>query len=162
MEANHLQYMRVYLKVSRLEFIMKYMLTTVNTQEAIQRVMAVELTRLTHKIVIQLHLVGESCTSCSSHSGSTPSYGLCFIFFNILVKAYTLNNVHIYTIIAEEYIHLKNMQIAVIVFVGVGIVFSFTGVPSHSGWLMVEFRQSSAKPMLPQEDPMRRPALIKN
>jgi len=26
-------------------------------------------TRLTHKIAIQLHLVAESCTICSSHSG---------------------------------------------------------------------------------------------
>jgi len=36
---------------------------------------------LTHKIAIQLHLVAESCTTCSSHSGrpvrklmDTPSY----------------------------------------------------------------------------------------
>jgi len=28
--------------------------------------MAAKLTRLTHKIVIQLHLVGDSCTICSS------------------------------------------------------------------------------------------------
>jgi len=28
--------------------------------------MEAELTRLTHKIVIQLHLVAESCTICSS------------------------------------------------------------------------------------------------
>jgi len=46
--------------------------TTINTQEATQRVMAAKLTRLTHKIVIQLHLVAESCTErctiCSSHS----------------------------------------------------------------------------------------------
>jgi hypothetical protein len=30
--------------------------------------MAANLTRLTHKIVIQLHLVAESCTICSSRS----------------------------------------------------------------------------------------------
>jgi len=30
--------------------------------------MMAKLTRLTHKIVIQLHLVAESCTICSSHS----------------------------------------------------------------------------------------------
>jgi len=30
--------------------------------------MAAKLIRLTHKIVIQLHLVTESCTICSSHS----------------------------------------------------------------------------------------------
>jgi len=35
--------------------------------EATQRVMVAKLTRFTHKIVIQLHLVAESCTICSSH-----------------------------------------------------------------------------------------------
>jgi hypothetical protein len=55
---------------------------TINTcWEATQRVMAAKLTRLTHKIAIQLHLVAESCTICSSRSRSpvrklldTPSY----------------------------------------------------------------------------------------
>jgi hypothetical protein len=32
------------------------------------RVMVAKITRLTHKIAIQLHLVAESCTICSSHS----------------------------------------------------------------------------------------------
>jgi hypothetical protein len=36
--------------------------------EATQRVMAAKLTRMTHKIAIQLHLVAESCTICSSRS----------------------------------------------------------------------------------------------
>jgi hypothetical protein len=43
--------------------------------------MAAKLTRLTHKIAIQLHLVVESCTICSSRSRppvrkllDTPSY----------------------------------------------------------------------------------------
>jgi hypothetical protein len=62
--------------------ITKYMLTTTNTcWEAIQKVTAAKLTRLTHKIAIQLHLVAESCTICSSHSKrpvrkllDTPSY----------------------------------------------------------------------------------------
>jgi hypothetical protein len=57
-------------------------ITTINTRwEAIQRVMAAKLTRLTHKIVIQLHLVAESCIICSSRSRrpvrkllDTPSY----------------------------------------------------------------------------------------
>jgi len=46
-------------------------------------VMAAELTRLTHKIAIQLHLVAESCTIRSSHSMrpvrkllDTPSYDI--------------------------------------------------------------------------------------
>jgi len=39
--------------------------TTINTYwEATQRVIAINLTRLTHKIAIQLHLVAESCTIC--------------------------------------------------------------------------------------------------
>jgi hypothetical protein len=42
--------------------------TTTDSQEATQRIMAAELTRLAHKIVIQLHLVAENCTICSSHS----------------------------------------------------------------------------------------------
>jgi len=47
--------------------------------------MAAKLTRLTHKIAIQLHLVAESCTICSSCSRrpvrellDTPSYIMCF------------------------------------------------------------------------------------
>jgi hypothetical protein len=47
----------------------EYMPTTTNTRcEATQRVMAAKLTRLTHKIAIQLHLVAESCIICSSCS----------------------------------------------------------------------------------------------
>jgi hypothetical protein len=53
----------------RTESIMKYTLTTIDTRwEAIQRVMAAKVTRLTHKIAIQLHLVAQSCTICSSRS----------------------------------------------------------------------------------------------
>jgi hypothetical protein len=49
--------------------ITKYMLTTINSHwETTQRVKTAKLTRLTHKIAVQLHLVAESCTICSSHS----------------------------------------------------------------------------------------------
>jgi len=48
---------------------MKFTVTINTCWEAIQRFMAAKLTRLTHKIVIQLHLVAESCIICSSHSG---------------------------------------------------------------------------------------------
>jgi hypothetical protein len=69
-------------KCFRTESITKYTLTTVNTRwEATQRVMAAKLTRLTHNMVTQLHLVAESCTIRSSHSRlpvrkllDTPSY----------------------------------------------------------------------------------------
>jgi hypothetical protein len=62
--------------------VTKYTLTTINTRwEATQRVMAAKLTRLTHIIAIQLYLVAESCTICSSRSRrpvrkllDTPSY----------------------------------------------------------------------------------------
>jgi hypothetical protein len=56
-------------KSFRTESITKYTLTTINTRrEATQRVVAAKLTRLIHKIAIQLHLVLESCTICSSRS----------------------------------------------------------------------------------------------
>jgi hypothetical protein len=56
-------------KTFRTESIMKYTLTTINTRtEATQRVMAANLTRLTHKIVMQLHLLAESCVICSPSS----------------------------------------------------------------------------------------------
>jgi hypothetical protein len=43
--------------------------TTINTRcEAIQKVMAAKLTRLAHRMAIQLHLMAESYTICSSHS----------------------------------------------------------------------------------------------
>jgi hypothetical protein len=56
-------------KSFRTESITKYTLTTINTRwEETQRVMSAKLTRLTHKAAIQLHLVAESCTICSSRS----------------------------------------------------------------------------------------------
>jgi hypothetical protein len=69
-------------KSFRTESIMKYRLTTINTcWEATQSVTTAKLTRLTHKIATQLHLVAESCTICSSRSRrpvrkllDTPSY----------------------------------------------------------------------------------------
>jgi hypothetical protein len=56
-------------KSFRTESITKYTLTTINTPwEATQRVMVAKLTRLTHKIAIQLHLVAECCNICISRS----------------------------------------------------------------------------------------------
>jgi hypothetical protein len=63
--------------------ITKYTLTSINTRwEVTQRVMEAKLTKVTHKIAIQLHLVVQSCTICSSRSRrpvrkllDTPSYG---------------------------------------------------------------------------------------
>jgi hypothetical protein len=63
------------------ESIIKYRITTINTWEATQRVMVAKLNRLTHKIAIQMHLVAERYTICSSGSSQpvwklldTPSY----------------------------------------------------------------------------------------
>jgi predicted short-subunit dehydrogenase-like oxidoreductase (DUF2520 family) len=69
-------------KSFRTESLKKYTRTTINTRwEATRRVMAAKLTRMTHKIAIQLHLVAESCTICSHRSRrtvrkllDTPSY----------------------------------------------------------------------------------------
>jgi hypothetical protein len=56
-------------KSFRTESITRYTLTTINTRwEAIRRVMAAKLTRLTHKIATQMHLVAGSYTICSSGS----------------------------------------------------------------------------------------------
>jgi hypothetical protein len=58
----HAAYTRVYPKISGLRIITKYKLKFGITRwEATHRVM-------THKIAIQLHLVSESCTICSSRS----------------------------------------------------------------------------------------------
>jgi hypothetical protein len=66
-------------KSFRTESITKY--TIDSRWEATQSVMVAKLTRLTHKIAIQIHLVAESCTICSSRSRrpvrkllDTPSY----------------------------------------------------------------------------------------
>jgi hypothetical protein len=71
-------------KVFRTESITKCTLTTINYRgEATRTVMAVKLTRLTHKIAIQLHLVAESCDICSCRSRrpvrkllDTPAYSV--------------------------------------------------------------------------------------
>jgi hypothetical protein len=69
-------------KSFRTESMKKYTHTVGITRwEATQRFMAAKLTRLTHRIAIQLHLGVESCTICSSRSRlpvrkllDTPSY----------------------------------------------------------------------------------------
>jgi hypothetical protein len=51
------------------DWVVNEIKTIINTRwKVTQRVMAAKLTRLTHKIAIQLHLVAESCTICSSSS----------------------------------------------------------------------------------------------
>jgi hypothetical protein len=61
------QHTRVYPKVSGLSH--SEIKTTINTRwEATQRVKTAKLTRLTHKVAIQLHLMAKSCTICSPRS----------------------------------------------------------------------------------------------
>jgi hypothetical protein len=56
-------------KSFRTESITKYTLTTnKHSLRTTQRIMAAKLTRLTQKVSIQLHLVAESFTTCSSRS----------------------------------------------------------------------------------------------
>jgi hypothetical protein len=88
-------------KSFRTESVTKYTLTTINTRwEATQMVMAAKLTRITHKIAIQLQLVAESWTICSSRSRrpvrkllDTPSYNLCNrkCFFCVTQEPYIKN-----------------------------------------------------------------------
>jgi hypothetical protein len=80
---NKLLYQSV-IKSFRTESITQYRLAFgITRSEATQRVMVTTLTTLTHTIAIQLHVVAESCTICSSHSRrpvrkllDTPSYSL--------------------------------------------------------------------------------------
>jgi hypothetical protein len=78
----------------RTESVTKYTLTAINTSwEATKRVRAAKLTRLTHKIMLQLHLVADSCTICSSCSRrpvrkllDTPSYVMVENVLNALLQ----------------------------------------------------------------------------
>jgi hypothetical protein len=72
-------------KSFRIESITKSTLTTINTRwEATQRVMAAKLTRLTERIAIQLHLVAERCTICSSQfsfqAASPETFGYTLVW----------------------------------------------------------------------------------
>jgi hypothetical protein len=81
----------------------KYTLTFCTTRwEATQRVMAAKLTRLIHKIAIQLHLVAESCTICSYRSRrpirrllDTPSYKHVSAAIILRISVYYFKYFHI-------------------------------------------------------------------
>jgi hypothetical protein len=64
--------------------------------------MAAKLTRLTHKIAIQLHLVAESCTICSSRARGpvrklfdTPSYYPSILLDEVRKTTKTYQNIQI-------------------------------------------------------------------
>jgi hypothetical protein len=62
--------------------MMKYTLTFgISRREATQRVMAAKLTRVTHKIAIQLHLLVESCNylQVSLQAASPETFGYTFV-----------------------------------------------------------------------------------
>jgi hypothetical protein len=84
-------------KSFRTESITKYALTFGITRwEATQRVMAAKLSRLTHKIAVQLHLVAKSCTICSSRTRrpvwkllDMPTYiGICHEWYSEFRQTY--------------------------------------------------------------------------
>jgi hypothetical protein len=62
--------------------------------------MAAELTRLAHKIAIQLHLVAESCTICSSRSrrpvrkllDTSPYVGMMRVRYGTKLSLYLVHN----------------------------------------------------------------------
>jgi hypothetical protein len=73
-------------KSFRTDSITKYTRTIINTRwEAKQRVMSAKLTRLTHKIAIQLHVVAESCTICSSRPQATSpeTFGYTLVYIHL-------------------------------------------------------------------------------
>jgi hypothetical protein len=92
------------------ELITKYTLTfsVITRQEATQRVMVTKLTRLAHKIAIQLHVVVESCTICSSHS-RWPVWKLMVTPLYMLLKHSLCN----FAYFSGLNIHLLQKQIAV-------------------------------------------------
>jgi hypothetical protein len=90
-------------KSFRTESVTKCTLTFgITDWEATQRVMVAKLTRLTHRIAIQLHLVAESCTICSSHSRwpvwkllDTPPYSICCIRVSHLKPFWVLSKMNV-------------------------------------------------------------------
>jgi hypothetical protein len=67
-------------KSFRTKPITKYTLRIMNTPyEATRRVMLTKLTRMTHKIAIQLNLMAESCAICISGSNDC-------LYFNVSLK----------------------------------------------------------------------------
>jgi hypothetical protein len=103
--------------------VMKYKLTSTNTHwEATKRVMAAKLTRLTHKIAIQLHLVAERCIIRSSRSKrpvrklfDTPAYVLSasrhrtrYYGASDYYQLYTMNS--LYYIQAPSYVGVNSIS----------------------------------------------------
>jgi hypothetical protein len=123
-------------KTFRTESITKYTLTTINTRwEATQRVMAANLTRLTHRIVIQLYLLAESYTICTSRSRrpilkllDTPSY--------IALRSLTLRE-DTWSYLREqrwrECLELRGSQFTTLRFTGVSTVITWKTMESLKG-----------------------------
>jgi hypothetical protein len=67
--------------------------------------MAAKLTRLTHKIAIQLHLVAESCTICSSLQAASPeTFGYTLVHCVIQITSVLLRTVLVLHIQRDGYI----------------------------------------------------------
>jgi hypothetical protein len=105
----------------RTESITKYTLTTINFRwEETKRVMAVKLTRLTHKIAIQLHLVAKSCTICISSSRRPVrkllDTSIVYLLFILFCVSYILEDkvtVKVYFATWCKYEELNNFHISV-------------------------------------------------
>jgi hypothetical protein len=77
-------------------------ITIINTREATQRVMAAKLTRLTHKIAIQLYLVAESCTTAIlAPGGQSRNF---WIHLRIQEPRHTILNY-------VKYVYMKDIKI---------------------------------------------------
>jgi hypothetical protein len=98
--TDHRMYIEGVPKSFRTELVMKYKLTTIKTHsKATQMVMVAKLTILTHKIALELHLVAEGYTVCSSSSRKlvrqllvTPSYVALYRYEAILQKTCRMSN----------------------------------------------------------------------
>jgi hypothetical protein len=112
-------------KSFRTESITKCTLTfSITRWEAIQRVMATKLIRLTHKAAIQLQVVAESCTNRSSRSRrpvrkllDTPSYPRAkFVYRTRPVTCKASEQRSLYF---NQYIYVQNIAACILTNIGI-------------------------------------------
>jgi hypothetical protein len=94
---------RVYPKFSGLSHNERYVyLWYITHREATLTIMAAKLTRLTHKIAIQLHLVAESCTICSSLSRRSVRKLFDILSYYFTVQKLTITNFILITVSSNK------------------------------------------------------------
>jgi hypothetical protein len=156
-------------KSLRIESITKYTLTTINTRwEGTQKVMAPKLTTVTHKIAIQLHLLAETCTICSSRFMQpvrklldTPSYISCRIPLRcqaeLKFEAVTLSTfvVRAFTFLIEtRFDPGKGVEIAQWYSTGIRAGWSMVRVPARAGNFSLHHRVQNGTGAHPVSYPM--------